>query len=285
MENRTILSQEGTHQGDSLGPLLFCVSIRPVLHRLQSELVAGFMDDLTLGGPALTVAADIDYIRDQQEHTGLRINTNKCEIICRGNIPRATQFEGFISLAPDEAELLGAPLFTGRKMDALLADRCAELTTAIDRLSLLSAHDALILFKTSFSAPKIIHTMRCSPCTNHPSLEAYDILLRKGISVIANLDLSDVHWLQASLPVKEGGLGVRRVTSLAPSAFLASAAGTAALQQQLLLRSTFATADAAVSLVSNVWFSAHNRSCCLQTISVGQASDYCRTTATDEQST
>ena len=127
--------------------------------------------------------------------------------------------------------------------------------------------------------------MRCSPCPNHPSLEAYNILLRKGISVIANLDLSDVHWLQASLPVKEGGLGVRRVTSLAPSAFLASAAGTAVLQQQLLLRSpTFATADAAVSLVSNVWFSAHNRSCCFQTISVGQASDYCRTTATDEQS-
>ena len=153
------------------------------------------------------------YIRDQQEHTGLRINTNKCEIICRGNVPRATQFEGFISLAPDEAELLDAPLFTGRKMDALLADRCGELTTAIERLSLLSAHDALILFKTSFSAPKMMHTMRCSPCTNHPSLEAYDILLRKGISVIANLDLSDVQWLQASLPVKEGGLGVRRVTS------------------------------------------------------------------------
>ena len=44
-------------------------------------------------------------------------------------------------------------------------------------------------------------------------------------------------------------------------AFLASAAG-AALQQQLLLRSpTVATADAAVSLVSNVWFSAHNSPC------------------------
>jgi len=45
------------------------------------------------------------------------------------------QFEGLISLAPYEAELLGAPLFTGRKMDALLAERCAELTTAIGRLS------------------------------------------------------------------------------------------------------------------------------------------------------
>jgi len=36
--------------------------------------------------------------------------------------------------------MLGAPLFTGRKMDALLADRCAEHTTAVGRL--LSAHDS-----------------------------------------------------------------------------------------------------------------------------------------------
>jgi len=48
-DTRTILSEEGPHQGDPLGPLLFCVSIHPDLQRLQSELVAGFMDDLTLG--------------------------------------------------------------------------------------------------------------------------------------------------------------------------------------------------------------------------------------------
>ena len=37
--------------------------------------------------------------------------------------------------------------------------------------------------------------------------------------MIRNLDLSDLQWLQASLPMKEGWLGVRCVTSLAPSAF------------------------------------------------------------------
>jgi len=47
----------------------------------------------------------------------------------------------------------------------------------------------------------------------------FDDFLRKAICAICNLDFSDPQWLQASLPVKEGGLGVRRVTSLAPSAF------------------------------------------------------------------
>ena len=65
-DTRTILSQEGPHQGDPLGPLLFCVSIHPDLQRLQSELVAGFMDDLTLGGPAESSSR----YRPHQGHSG-----------------------------------------------------------------------------------------------------------------------------------------------------------------------------------------------------------------------
>jgi len=38
----------------------------------------------------------------------------------------------------------------------------------------------------------------------------FDSLLRKGIGIICNLNLTDIQWLQASLPVKDGGLGVRR---------------------------------------------------------------------------
>ena len=41
-------------------------------------------------------------------------------------------------------------------------------------------------------------------------------------------------WLQSSLPVREEGLGVRSVVSLAPSVFLASAVSTRPLQQEIL---------------------------------------------------
>jgi len=57
---------------------------------------------------------------------------------------------------------------------------------------------------------------------------------------------------------KEGGLGVRRVTLLAP-AFLASAAGTETLQQQLLLRSGKAgTIDTTASSISDIWSSLYS---------------------------
>jgi len=147
-------------------------------------------------------------------------------------------------------------------MDDLLENRCSDLNIAISRLSLLSAHDALILLKMSFSAPKMLHTLRCSPCVNHPCLGAFDNLLRKGIDTICNLSLTDIQWLQASLPVKDGGLGVHRVSSLASPAFLASVAATDTLQQQLLFRSSITgTTDASVSKVRDEWSSAYATDC------------------------
>src|ERR1700733_8742918 len=82
--------------------------------------------------------------------------------------------------------------------------------------------------------PESDYTLRCCPCDGHPLLGRFDALLREGLGSILNLTLSNNQWLQASLPVKMGGLGIRRVVSLALSAFLASAASTRALQCTML---------------------------------------------------
>src|SRR6218665_2534538 len=49
-----------------------------------------------------------------------------------------------------------------------------------------------------------------------------------------NINLSESQWLQSTLSIGMGGLGIRRVLSLALPAFLASAAGTLELQSNLL---------------------------------------------------
>ena len=53
---RIIMSQEGSQQGDPLGPAMFCSTIQPLLLSLASELKEGYMDDLNLGGPEAQVA-------------------------------------------------------------------------------------------------------------------------------------------------------------------------------------------------------------------------------------
>src|SRR6218665_3636013 len=59
-----------------------------------------------------------------------------------------------------------------------------------------------------------IMMLRCCPSVDNPLLDRYDVLLRKGLSSILNIDMTDDQWTQASLPIKLGGLGIRRAASL-----------------------------------------------------------------------
>ena len=51
-----------------------------------------------------------------------------------------------------------------------------------------------------------MHALRCVPSSGHPLLYEFDNLLREGISAFTNSLLSDLQWLQASLPITEEGL-------------------------------------------------------------------------------
>jgi hypothetical protein len=111
-----------------------------------------------------------------------------------------------------------------------------------ERLKLICAHDAQVLLKNSLSAPKLQYSLRAACCEGHNLLTTLHNMLRSAFCSISNVTLTGQQWLQASLPVRAGGLGIRRVSALAPSAFLSSAAGTRVLQD-LILRRTERTAD------------------------------------------
>ena len=74
--------------------------------------------------------------------------------------------------------------------------------------------------------------------------------------MITNVEIDDLAWVQASLPVAHGGLGVRSAALLAPSAFLASAAATLGLQTQLLPHGV-AFPDKGRGLALSTWTGRH----------------------------
>ena len=131
--------------------------------------------------------------------------------------------------------LLGAQISRGHAMDKVLQEKVDDLDRAITRLKYLQAHDALVLLKNSLSMPRLLYTLRTSDCHNHSLLTRFDTILREGLSLILNIDFDDTKWLQATLPVRNGGVGLRTVSTLATSAFLASAAFTEALQKTFSL--------------------------------------------------
>jgi hypothetical protein len=263
----TVMSECGVQQGDPLGSLLFCLTLQPILQSITADLTIGFLDDLTLGGNISTIARDIQLIKQASGDIGLNLNATKCELItnCSGGPPHEVThnkvFANFVHLSADDATLLGSPLLAGSALTASLLAAVQDLAKAIDRLRHLHAHDALILLRACFSAPKLTFILRCTPCHSHPTLQEFDSLLKRGISLITNSAISDLQMMQASLPVKDGGLGIRSVASLALPAFLASAASTHELQNKILQQASFVLPETFIKDSQLQWQSVTSLTC------------------------
>ena len=180
----------------------------------------GYLDDVSLGGPVDTVAADVAQIAKVGGDMGLHLNASKCELIAHQNLSVTDELlQSFTRVDVGSASLLGAPLFHGSELDKSWSGCCDDPTRAAKRLCDIGCQDALILLRSSFSARKVLHLLRCAPSVSHAALQTFDSLLRDCVQCITNSKLSDIQWLQASLPVRDGGLGVRRVSSLAIPAY------------------------------------------------------------------
>ena len=168
---------------------------------------------------------------------GLQLNRDKSEVICDDSTTKLAMLcavSGLSVTDRDHATLLGSPIGTASVIQDTILKRTKSLQTLESRLQLLHAHDAFCLLRNALAIPKVLYVLCTSPCFLVPALHDFDSLLRSLLGTILNVKLSDSTWTQASLPVRAGGLGVRSTTQLAPSAYLALAAGCTHLIQQIL---------------------------------------------------
>jgi len=162
----------------------------------------------------------VDFQR--RARVGLTLNVKKCETIGLNRVSRniweETDFaKSFLEPSMETANLLGAPLFS-EGLNTYLGQQRMTLQIISQKLLLMSGHEAFFLFKNCLTMPKGLHLLRSSSCFESSDLE----LEREILSTLVNIHLTDVSSAQASFPVRWGGVGVRSITDLAPSAFLAS---------------------------------------------------------------
>ena len=233
---RNVYAAEGVQQGDSLGPLLFCLTIHPLLQDIKAEFVSGYLDDIGLGGPVNVVTADIRQLENKVCQFGLHLNHHKCEVIVlTNNLTNSTSWDrdklAFQKVSIEDATLLGAPITTGKGVDKALAVKRMDLEQMVHRLALLPAR---------FVSLELI---------------PYDETLKRSLSSLLNIDMTPLAWSQACLPIRWRGVGVRSAYQLAPSAFLASTAGVADLLTLILPPQTLAIPDAEIPKAIRAWTS------------------------------
>jgi len=202
------------------------------------------------------VSEDVTVVETEAAKLGLQLNKLKCEITSRVNHQQHSYceaFYGFQFTDLDHLFMLGSPVMPGSAIDQALEQKTNDLKRAISRLSTLQAHDALVLLRISLSIPKLMYTLRTASCHDSSRLTEFDNALKEGLSSLLNVNLSEDQWNQASLPVRDGGLGIRSAASLATSAFLASAARTNDLQSLILPQAVSMIHEEVVEKTLQTW--------------------------------
>ena len=226
-----ICGSEGVRQGDVLGPLLFCVGLKPILERTQSifaerhpQLVMhlfAYMDDITIVGTEDACAAAFRILKvELEEGLSLMVNNEKT-----------------VSTSPSVGSAIGCSVSACPKLlGAFVGRRWEEEKVFLDPLPL--KHEALFA-----RLPRL------------PSEIAYRLLVRCGIPMWAHLvrthepdavreasldftgmatrcladivgvdynEMDGESFRQTTLPAHRGGMGVLNWAELADGAYRAS---------------------------------------------------------------
>ena len=162
------------------------------------------------------------------------------------NLENSTEvIQNFKQLLPElkitsinESIILGAPI-AAPGVRSEIKTKLDALKRMISRLNLIDPHQAFVLLKNSFAIPKMTYLLRSSPAYQQVDLlDDFDIIVRNSISSITNIDFTDDSWTQVSLPVRSGGLGIRKSVDIALPCFISSALSAHSLVEAILLSVT-----------------------------------------------
>ena len=229
---------------------------------LKSEFCVFYLDDGTLGGYWKDVLHDLEVVSKVGLTLGLQLNHNKSEVISKD----AATLKLVLSSSPElhitdhkDASMLGSPIGDSDSVSICISAKVKFLKTMGERLHHLDSHDALLLLRHSFAIPKLTYLLRTSPCFLSSKLCDFDNTLKSILSHSLNLQFmdSDPAWVQAQLPITLGGLGIHSAVQLAPSAFLASAAGASNMVLLLLPQRLSTASIPAVDLALSLWSVGH----------------------------
>ncbi|KPI99111.1 hypothetical protein RR46_02328 [Papilio xuthus] len=116
---------------------------------------------------------------------------------------------------------------------------------------------AYFIIKFCLFVPKTTYTLRCTPLWAHNDLlSRLDDTVRIALNSTFNCPLNDRCWAQATLPIRHGGLGIRKISSVALPAFLSSVHSSVNLVGSILGPSLCGVEVTCLAEARDTWLSA-----------------------------
>ena len=236
--NNIIRSQSGVQQGDPLGPALFAMTIHEAVKGITDlDTNIWYLDDGTLIGDAGSVQQNVKDLIDVFSSIGLKLNPRKCELYPLHNSVETGPFnkviDGIKVLSDDELDLLGSPITEEAQAHAIQT-KIEQLNTLLDNLDCIDQHQAFFLLTNYLCIPKLTYIMRASPIYKQTTfLQTIDTKVSNKLEEICNIKLSESSRCQAALPVRNGGIGLRKCVDLALPCYLSSLNACDSLIEQI----------------------------------------------------
>ena len=212
-----ILSCKGWHQGDPLAGLLFAIGALPILKKIAKQIPdlkanIWFHDDGAIIGTKDQLRQAHAIITSDGPARGLFLSNRKSLVHCKDLHASVTDLLdlGIPRADPRGVKHLGAAIGNHSLCTEILTSRIDKVAEIVDDLPLLQdPHHEATLLRSCFSIGKVSYAFRTGDPTEHiTSLQRFDGVIRSALGGILGAALSDTQWLQASLPVSLGGMGL-----------------------------------------------------------------------------
>ena len=243
IDGETILSEEGTTQGDPLAMAMYAIATVPLIHQLDassSVRQVWFADDATAGG-------QLSQINDWWQHLvrigpnfGYHANGSKSWLIVKEeHIEQATLlFEGTgIQITKEGQRHLGAALGTQTFIERYVTEKVHEWSKEVNKLAEIATSQphAVYAALTHGLQSKWTYLTRTVPNISD-LLEPLEYALRqKLLPVLTGRDgITDTERELFALPIKFGGLGIANPTKTANAQYSSSQRVTAPLTALIL---------------------------------------------------
>ena len=227
-KNASLQKESDVHRGDSLGPLLFSLTLWSVLEIIRDAVPnlkqhTLYFDDGFVAGSEDQIRTTPDILANEVPKRGLYLRKDKCEIWSIVDLPSADR--EVTRNTGNCLEVLGATVGSTECVSSCLQKLVQKVVLLLENSNYLDDPlCALAILRFCLGTPKIFYSRRINTLTKDviDVLKVFEFSQRDALGQILGTVTYDNAWKQSTLPINNSGLEVRQSQEQHRAAYVGS---------------------------------------------------------------